>query len=89
MSTETLPVFRKGGTYYAMTPDMIARPLLYRTIHQRTYRNSRPALPEGLPYGRYLGKPSKVDSSELEWRGVAEFVTEKGLTRIASEIKVP
>jgi hypothetical protein len=82
MTTTTLPVFKKGATRYAITPEGKALPLIWRSKNSGAYHNSKRSLPESLPYGHYLGKPSKVDQTEIDFVEARTFETKEGWTRL-------
>jgi hypothetical protein len=82
--TSKLPIYRKGSIRYAITPQGEARPLVRRNQYSGCYRNSKKSVPEGLPWGHYLGKPSKVDQTEIDFVEVGVFETSGDWTRLVS-----
>jgi hypothetical protein len=86
MTTETLPIYRKGSIRYAIPADGKPRPIVSKRHTSPTYRNSTKTLPDGLRSGKYLGNVFAGDATELDFVGTALFTTEKGMTRLSSEI---
>jgi hypothetical protein len=82
MSTETLPIYRKGSTYYAIPSGKRPRTIVSKRHTSGTYRNSTHPLPIGLPSGKYLGKVFSGDVSDLDFVGTAEFEEKKGMFRL-------
>ena len=78
-----LPIYKKGTVRYALTAKGHALPLIWRSKNSGPYRNSKRSLPESLPYGHYLGKPSAVDQTDLEFVEVGTFEESEGWTRLA------
>jgi hypothetical protein len=82
METIKMPIYQRGATRYAITATGKAMPLIWRNKHSGAYRNSKRSLPENLPYGHYLGNPSKVDQTEIDFVGVGTFEVSEGWTRL-------
>jgi len=82
MTTTRLPIYKKGATRYALTPEGKALPLVWRSKNSGPYRNSKKPLPESLPYGHYLGNPSNVDQTEIDFVEVGTFEESEGWTRL-------
>jgi hypothetical protein len=83
MTTTQFPVYQKGSVRYAVTPEGKALPLIWRSKTSGPYRHSKKPLPLNLPYGHYLGKPSNVDQTEIDFIEVRTFETSEGWTRLA------
>ena len=83
-TTTKLPIYKKGPTRYALTPEGKALPLIRRQPTSGWYRHSKKPVPYHMPHGYYLGKPSKVDQTEIDFVEVGIFETSEGWTRLIS-----
>jgi hypothetical protein len=82
MNTVKFPIYKKGATRYALTPEGAALPLIRRKPTSGWYRNSKKPIPSHMPHGYYLGKPSKVDQTEIDFVEVGTFEKLEGWTRL-------